>query len=80
MEGREDIAMDMVIGYRGLVGGTFVSLFAHLLTTDRNLKGLKWWSAGMKKNWPILLLTPVFMVGINRLSSLSNKGGDNEEQ
>lgn len=81
MEGSENIAMDLVIGYRGFLGGTFVAFFSHLLTTDRSLKGAKWWRKGLRTNWPILVLTPGFMIGVRRLSNYfeQNTGGSESE-
>lgn len=78
MDGQEELAMDMVIGYRGLLGGTMVALFSHLITTDRSLKGAKWWGRGFKANWPIVLLTPVFMMGARRAAGYVGQKKEDE--
>jgi hypothetical protein len=77
MEGDENLSMDLVIGYRGLLGGSFVALFSHLINTDRGLSRGEWWKSGLKANWPIVILTPVFMMGVRRISNYT--GGKKSE-
>ena len=79
MEGSEEVALDLVMGYRGLLGGSMVGLFSHLISTDRTLPTSAWWRAGFRANWSILFLTPLFMMTVRRLTSYTGKKSPDTE-
>lgn len=68
MEGEEQIALDIVTGYRGLLGGIGVGITSSILRNYNAKNGKLITFKSLKKSSPLFITVPIFMIGIRRAS------------
>lgn len=78
MEGKEQIALDIVTGYRGLLGGLGVAVTSSMLR-NYNKKSPKIFTfKSFIKSSPLIVTVPFLMIAIRRVTD--KFGGEDEEK